>query len=506
MASRPHVVVRSLLICGAAASLMWAAETTPPVPTNAVPWTESFSMVISGQDRVFAVYHGGNFMVLAPADATNRTLLLGQKDVVITAKFERDGVTGTRQRVRLSSFPEAVAEGDSGLFAARLEGDNLYFFGSLTTPATGKGRFDIIAVESSPSDAQIIANQLAGIPATDYVARLKAASLIREHAATQPNKEFWLSSSDNIISQVIDDASAAAAKTQDAGLLNQAITWSIETLHDTTKAGRVASAAWLKGTANADEIAKRLRHLGMEMYKDQWQPRAEALAKEFEDRFADISWKDADLFYRLGRWADLHGEYLPRAKDRSYRCYQAGYRANPNHQGIRNELGLPNMVKGDGTQTQISADFQHTPTGTLVPAPRGWKRGDRVEGDITWVDPQSETAYISAAVIETPDNPSMDLIWQNLEASLRSRPDFAIVEQDEPTFPQGLARRIRFTFREGRYARQHELILALNPAARVAVRLDAGFADDEQVAIHQVLLSTFDRLVIPNQRPLPVGK
>ena len=113
MASRPHVVVRSLLICGAAASLMWAAETTPPVPTNAVPWTESFSMVISGQDRVFAVYHGGNFMVLAPADATNRTLLLGQKDVVITAKFERDGVTGTRQRVRLSCTPriERVSTG-----------------------------------------------------------------------------------------------------------------------------------------------------------------------------------------------------------------------------------------------------------------------------------------------------------------------------------------------------------------------------------------------------------
>jgi len=506
MPSRINVVVRSLLICAACASLVWAADTTPHVASTAVPWTESFTMAINGQDRLFASYHGGNFMVLAPADASNRTLLLGEKDVVIAAKFERDGVTGSRQRVRLSSFPDAVAEGDSGLFAARLEGDNLFFFGALMTPASGKGRFDIVAVESAPSDAQIIANQLSGIPAIDYAARLKAASLIREHAATQPNKEFWLSSSDNVIAQVIDDATAAAAKTQDAALLNQAITWSLDILHDTTKACRVASAGWLKGTPHADEIAKRLRHLGMDLYKDQWQPRAEALSKEFEDRFADISWKDADLFYRLGRWADLHGEYLPRAKDRSYRCYQAGYRANPNHQGIRNELGLPNMVKGDGTQTQISADFQHATTGTLVPAPRGWKRGDRVEGDITWVDPQSETAYISASVIETPDNANMDLLWQNLEGSLRARPEFAIVEQDEPTFPQGLARRIRFTFREGRYARQHELIMALNPAARVAVRLDAGFADDEQVALHQVLLSTFDRLVIPNQRPTPAGK
>ena len=501
MPSRLNVVIRALLIGGATASMMWAAEALPHRATQALPWTESFTMAIGGQERVFAVYRAGNYLVLAPADAKNRTLLLGQKDVVLAAKFERDGVTGPRQRVRLSSFPDAVAEGDSSLFAARLEGDNLFFFGSLTTPASGKGRFDIVAVEAAPSDAQIIASQLAGIPATDFAGRLKAAQLIREHAATQPNKEFWLSASDNVITQVIDDAVAAAAKAQDPALLNQAITWAVDVLHDITKAGRVASAAWLKGTSHADDIAKRLRHLGMEMYKDQWQPRAEALVKEFEDRFADINWKDADQFYRLGRWADLHGDYLPRAKDCSYRCYQAGYRANPNHQGIRNELGLPNMVKGDGTQAQVSADFQHAETGTLVPAPRGWKRGDRVEGDITWVDPQSETSYIAAAVIETPDNPGLDLLWQNIENTLRSRPEFAIVEQDEPTFPQGLARRIRFTFREGRYQRQHELVLALNPAARVAVRLDAGYADDEQIAIHQVLMSTFDRLVIPNQRP-----
>lgn len=485
----------SLALSGALAPV-WAAE-------GSHPWTESFSMLIGGQERVFAVYQGTSYLVLTANDAANRALLLGQKDVVIASKFERDGVTGARQRVRLAGFPEAVAEGDTALFSTKLEGDNLFLFGSLTMPAEGKGRFEITVTSAAPSDAQVIAGQLAGIPATDYAARLKAANLIRERAAVQSNKEFWLSASDNVISQVIDDAAAAAAVARDPVLLNQAITWAIEVLHDSTKAGRVASAAWLRESPQADDVAKRLRRLGMEWYKDQWRPRTEALGQEFEDRFAEISWKDADLYYRLGRWADLHGDYLQRAKDRSYRCYQAGYRANPNHQGIRNELGLPNTVRGDGTQVQVSADYQHPETGTLVPAPRGWKRGDRVEGDITWVDPQSETAYIAAAVIETPNVSNLDILWQNIEGSLRARPDFTITEQDEPTFPQGLARRIRFTFREGRYARQHELILALNPAAHAAVRLDAGFADDEQAQVHQILLSTFDRLVIPNQRPTP---
>ena len=506
MISRLHVIARSLIICGTAVSLAGAVEAHAPAAVQAVPWSESFTMAISGQERVFALYHGGSYLVLGPADASNLKMLLGQKDVVINAKFVREAVVGSRQQVHLSSFPEVIAEGDAGLFATRLEGDNLYFFGSLVTPATGKGNFTITAVESAPSDAQIIAAQLAGIPPADYAARFKAANRIREQAASQPNKEFWLAASDNVIAQIIDDATAAATATKDLVLLDQAITWCVEILHDTTKAGRVASLPWIRNSAQADAIAKRLRHLGMEMYKDQWQPRAEALSKEFEDRFAEISWKDADAYYRLGRWADLHGEDLPRTKDRSYRCYEAGFRANPNHQGIRNELGLPNMVRGDGTQTQTNADFLHVETGTLIPAPQNWKRGDRVEGDFTWVDPQSETSYLSASIIQTPENPTLEGLWQNVEGALRSRPEFNIVDQDDPTFPQGLARRFRFTFREGRYLRQHELILALNPTARVAVRLDAGFADDEQAAIHQVLLSTFDRLVIPNQAPSPVKK
>lgn len=467
------------------------------------PWSESFTMSIGGQERTFASYHGGNYLVLAATDGANRTLLLGTKDIVLTAKFERDGVTGTRQRVRLSGFPDIVAEGDAQLFATRLEGDNLYFFGTLTMADVGKGKLDITAVEVAPSDAQIIARQLADVAPGDYAGRLKAAAAIRDRAQTQPNKEFWLASADNIVAQIIDDASTAAEKAKDPALANQAITWAIDVLKDPTKAGRVASSAWLRtpGQVGADEIAKRMRRLGLELYKEQWRPRVEALSMEYEDRFAAINWKDADAYYRLGRWADLHGDFLPRARDRSYRCYQAGYRANPNHQGIRNELGLPNAVRGDGTQAIGTADYQHAPTGALVPAPQGWKRGDRIEGDITWIDPSSETTYIAATVIETPDNMQMDGLWNGVIAALRSKPEFQITEEEEPLFPQGIAKRMRFTFREGRYLRLHETILAFNSQARTAVRLDSAYSDEEAQSVHTALLSTFDRLVIPSVRP-----
>ena len=485
-----------------AALLAWSAATVASA-ADEFPWRESFAMQISGQERTFASYHGGSYLVLSPADAANHALLLGRKDVVLTAKFERDGVTGTRQRVRLSGFPEVVAEGDTQLFAARLEGDNLYFFGTLTMLDEGKGRLEIAMVEAAPSDAQIIERQLAHIAPSDYAGRIKAAGAVRDRAQSQPNKEFWLSAADNVVAQAIDDAAAAAEKAKDPALVNQAITWAIDALKDPTKAGRIASAAWLRapGQAGADELAKRMRRLGLEMYKDQWRPRIEALSMEYEDRFAAINWKDADSYYRLGRWADLNGEFLPRARDRSYRCYQAGYRANPNHQGIRNELGLPNSVRGDGTQATVTADYQHSVTGALVPAPQGWKRGDRIEGDITWIDPSSETTYIAASVIETPDSMTMDNLWSGVISSLRVKPEFQIIEEEEPLFPQGIAKRLRFTFRDGRYVRSHETILAFNTQAHAAVRLDAGFADEEAATVHAAVLSTFDRLVIPNTRP-----
>ena len=470
------------------------------------PWTETFTMALGGKERLFASYQGNPYLIIEAADASNSAILIGRKDVVVVAKFERDGVSATRQRLQLSTIPGVVAEGDTQLFATRLEGDNLYFFGTLSMDDTG-GRLEIRAVETAPSDAQIIAQRLSGLKPGDYLERLNAANDIRERNRSQPNKEFWLSAADNIVAQVIDDAAAAAESAKDPALLNQAVSWAIELLKDPTKAGRIASAGWMRapGMAGADELAKRMRRLGLELYKNEWRPRAEALSLEFEDRFAALSWKDADGFYKLGRWADLHGEFLPRPRDRSYRCYQAGYRANPNHQGIRNELGLPNQVSGDGGLASITADYQHTPTGTLVQAPQGWKRGERIEGDITWTDPSSETAYIAATVIEAPVNLPIDALWANALTSQRAKTDFQLVEEDEPLFPQGLAKRARFTFREGRYLRHHEMLLAFNPQARVAVRLDASFAEEELPQVHTTLLATFDRLVIPNMRPGAAG-
>jgi hypothetical protein len=470
------------------------------------PWTETFTMPLGGKERLFANYQGDPYLLIEAADASNTAILRGRKDVVVIAKFERDGVSSSRQRLKLSTIPGVIAEGDSQLFATHLEGDNLYFFGTLSMDEAG-GRLEVRAVETAPSDAQIIAQRLTGLKPGDYLERLKAANDIRERNRTQPNKEFWLSAADNIVAQVIDDAAAAAQANKDPVLLNQAITWAIELLKDPTKAGRIASAEWMRapGASGTEALAKRMRRLGLELYKNEWRPRAEALSLEFEDRFAALSWKDADNFYKLGRWADLHGEFLPRARDRSYRCYQAGYRANPNHPGIRNELGLPNQAGDDGGLAAMTADYLHTPTGTLVPAPHGWKRGERIEGDITWTDPNSETAYIGATVIETPVNVPIDVLWANALAVQRAKTDFQLIEEDEPLFPQGLAKRMRFTFREYRYMRHHEMLLAFNPRARVAVRLDASFAEEELSQVHATLLSTFDRLVIPNLRPGAAG-
>ena len=472
----------------------WAAEG---------PWAETFTLPIAGDERTMVVHDSSTWLLIQPADIGNIPLLTGRKEVVLETKCARELQDGNRVRMSLGSYPGWIAEGPSEVWATAIDIDNLYLYGILESRDGETPRLTVTHVEPAPSDAQVIAKHLKDIATRDWNARLKAAEWVRSQSTHQPNKEFWLSSSDGVIGQVIDDAALAAGETRDLLLLDQAITWSVEMLHDIPRAGRIASAPWIKSTpgATADALSRRLRRLGLEMYRDLWRPRAEALTLEFEDRFLAIGWKDADAFYRLGRWADTNGEFLPQAKDRTYRCYQAGFKADPNHQGIRNELGLPNTVHGDGTRVEESGDFIHHATGVTVPIPQGWKRGDRLAGDITWIDPTSETAYISASIINTPDSDILDATWATVTAPLTAREGFSMVNQEDLNFAQGGARRMHYRFKEGKYIRQGEVLLAVHAGAHLGVRLDASFADEEADNVRRLMMIAFGRMVIPDQAP-----
>ena len=488
MLSRCLLVVPALLAGGLACAVEPA---TTPAPK---PWTETFSMTLKGKERTYAVHNGNSYLIASVDDFTDPTFL-DQKDVVVNVKIGRVD----HGHVKLYNLPKVDATGATELWRTRIDGDNLYAFGRVTRNGAATA-FTIVAVEGAPSDSQIIAEKLATVPAADFKARLEAAVWAKEMGAKQGNREYWLVAADGIISQVIDDAAAQAEAGKDVALVLKAMDWCTELLHDIPRAARTGSAAWIRqaGGAGAEEVAKRMRRWDLEFYSGQWRPRGDALAQEFQDRFAAVGWRDAEGYYKLGRWADANAEVLPRARELSYRSYQAGFRANPNHNGIRRELGMEPTSEGPGG-AQAQTDFKDGTSGVMVPAPTGWSRTDPIDGDVTWIDPGSDTAYITVKVLRIADaSNDFKTLWNGQLLSVQIKTGFTNLSDEKLTFAQGEARKLRYSYREGRYVRVAELIVAQNPVSKTSVRIDAGATENEAANVGKQVTATFSKLVIPN--------
>jgi len=488
-----HLILTSLLFGG----LLTAADPVPPV-ANDKPWKETFSMTLKGKDRTYVVYQDNSYLLATPEDLADPGFL-NHKDVVVAAKLGRiaNGV------VSFYNLPKVISTGPTELWRTRIDGDNLYVFGRFTV-RDGVQYFAITAAETAPSDQQIIDKKLAGIPADNHDARLAAAAWARDMGVVQGNREFWLVAADTIISQVVDDAVAKAETTKDVALILKAMGWCQDLLKDIPRAARIGSAAWIRmvGGSGAEDVAKYMRRWDLEFYAGQWRPRGDALAQEYQDRFAAIGWRDAEGYYKLGRWADANTEMLPRARELSYRCYQAGFRANPSHNGIRRELGMDAAKDGDASTPQ--GEFKDTLSGISIPVPPGWNRTDPIGGDATWIDPTSDTAYITAKVLRNlPSLADFGAIWTSQLGSAQSKTDYTNLAEEKLTYAKGEARLLRYTYREGRYLRMAALIVAVNPAANAALRLDANGADTEAEAVNKQLTTLFEQVIIPDASMLP---
>jgi hypothetical protein len=489
-----RLLVPTLLFSG----LAFAADPILHAPAHDKPWKETFGMTLKGKERTYVVYQDNSYL-LATAEDLADPAFLDHKDVVIAAKLGRVA----NGRVTFYNMPKVSAYGPMELWRTRIDGDNLYVFGRFSV-VDGISTFTITAAESAPSDQQIIDRKLATIPAGDLDARLAAATWARDMGVQQGNREFWLVAADNIISQVIDDAVAKAEAGKDVGLVLKAMGWCQDLLRDIPRAARIGSAPWIRqvGGAGAEEVAKYMRRWDLEFYGGQWRPRGDALAQEFQDRFTAIGWRDAEGYYKLGRWADANAEVLPRARELSYRAYQAGFRANANHNGIRRELGMESVQDGGASAGQ-QGEYKDTLTGISVPVPPGWNRTDPIGGDATWIDPTSDTAYITAKVLRNLEDLSdFQAIWASQLSSVQSKSEFAPLADDKPAFANGQARMLRYSYREGRYQRMAALIVALNPNGKGALRLDANGADTEAEAVLKQLNALFAQVVIPDASAL----
>lgn len=488
----PFAILRQLPLVGV---MLLATGLSAAEPEQ--PWSESFQMRLQDRDRTFVVRNGDAYLLLEKGDLGAPDFIAG-KEVSVLAKFERtDG-----QRAYFFGLDRLVALADLEVWANRLEGDNLHLFG-LATRGTEDGTIEIRvrSVVVGRSDQQQVDDRLAKVATDDFKGRLAVAAWAREQAETQGNDDWWRLSAETIIARTAEAAAEKANAVQDATLLSEAFAWAMDQAKDKVLAARLASQPWFVDQPQAIAAAKRLTALGFDRYQDVWRPRTESLTLQFEDEFAAIPWRDADAFYKLGRWVDRHSEDLPRARDLSFRCYQAGYRADGSHPGIRRELGLG--AGGGGAEERrdnsLNGPYRVDDYGIIVGGPEGWDRQRPIEGDALWIDPQSDTAYIGLRLLRPdPTTETLDLAWDAALLTWRVRSAFSTTaEPVEAVVPSGQGRSLEFVFQEGTDLRSAQLILVYQPVAKVGVVLVASFLPEEAERARAALLDAVSKVTIP---------
>lgn len=471
-----------------AASCLGHAAETAPAPA---PWSDTFTMPLRDQERTFVTWENATWLVIEKPELKDPAFLDGKEATLIAKLMRTEGGRAwfyDMAGIEVTAHPE--------LWRARIDGDNLYLFGRFLRDGDNL-RLIVAGVANAPSDQQVIAARLDTVKAEDWDGRLAVGTWVRDQANQHGNREFWLASADAIASRVVDDILVAAEAKKDVALLLRAMTLCMESLNDPGRAARVGSTDWARKSQGAEEIALRMRKLNYEFIAGRWLPRAEAAAAEFEARFNALSWSDADGFYKLGLWCDANADLLPRAREMSFRCFQAGFRGDPNHNAIRRELGLEAVSDKTGVGIP-QGDHRDPLSGVAVKGPEGWKRAAPIDGDATWIDPASETAYITAKLIRGEQVAGdFTALWNAQLATVQARTGFSDMAQAELTVTGGKARHLRYAYQEGRFTRLGDLILIQNPAGKAAVRLNASYAETEQEAVRKLALGMVPLVVIP---------
>jgi hypothetical protein len=426
------------------------------------PWAESFAMEVKGKERRFVVHKGTSWLEVTLPEVAAGDLAT---DIMLPAKIR--GTPARAGRASLHGLETLELAGAPDLWSGFLEDDNVYILASAEPGPPFRLR--VRAVLGAPGDREVIAARLAQASAQDWDARLAACRWIRATAAIQGNRDFWLNQADIATLELVRDATDAAARAADGALLERAVGWCLEDLRDQSRAAETASAPWLAGPA-AERISLRMRGLGFAQYRDRWYPRAEALTREFDDRWAALAPDDADGFFRLGRWADSQAEVLPRSKDYSFRCFQAGYRADPDHNGIRRELGLAPVA--GGARRQAPAADQRPgawdPSGLRVPTPPDWLSSP-VGAATVFTSPAHAGASITVTFPAGGDG--IDAAMDQARSQTADLPGLQILEEGAFPFPLGEARRLRYSTSAGEGSMTAQIVLLRIEGAGPLVRL-----------------------------------
>lgn len=510
MVTRPrrlHCLVPALI----AALASWTAT---DLTAAEEPWEATWTMDLQGEERAFVDHLGESYLLVAEKDFDD-PLFLNRKDIVLRAKFA--GQQGDQPR--FFNLSRIAVAGQLDALNAAASGDNLYLLGRIEATDGNRYRLTIAHILTAPSDATIIADRLATVASDDYNGRIEVARWARERSEQEGNRAFWTEASLDIVRTTARAAAARAEATGDGAFLLMAMDFAIQEAGDRTLAAELGTAEWVRTSESAEMVTARMQELGFvfhEVANDEfvgWLPKNESLVRAFEARYQAIDWRDAEAFFELGSSTDELVDVLPRARELSHRAFQAGFRANPNHNGIRRALGLEPVDESVSQGPRVvEARFFHASTGVMVTGPDGWVRDDTAGGTVahaTWIDRLSDTAFISVRVFDPAfTDGDMQVAWDGLVGDVQLRPDFAAGATSEEAGDGGTQiRRMGYTHTESDYQRSGVLTLVYDPAQSLAVGINASYVGDEEPATLTGMQQVLDNIVLPIPSPeVPEGE
>ncbi|NRA38045.1 MAG: hypothetical protein HRU15_07895, partial [Planctomycetes bacterium] len=389
-----HVLARVIIVSVLFMHISHAVEAVKP-------WTDEWSMDLRGVERWFVEYEKNNYLETIEADLDDLQFLVN-KDVLIQGKFKQIQNNG----IELYNYPTLRMGGNTELWSTIIDGDNVYVLGKVrSVNAQGELIFQNKFVLRAPSDAIVIANKLSEIDESDLDARVKFAAWVRKAGKNMGNRNVWMTAADNIVDHAITELSAQAERQKDVGKLLKAMKWSTDGLSDSKRAAKLGSSAWISEIQgdHSQQVKERMSKLGLTTLNGQWMTKREKVIKEFTFRLADIGANDAKAYYDLALNIAKYRDVLPEALELKHKALQQGFLNNPRSNILRRALGKETIEESD-KKTADANEFSDGKSGFVISPPEKWIRAkEAMDGDVTWLDPSSTTAYISLTVLNATD-------------------------------------------------------------------------------------------------------
>lgn len=445
------------------------------------PWTDEWSMTLKGSERWYVEHNERNYLEVIPADLDGLDFLVG-KDVMIQSKFKQlEGTT-----VQFYNFPTLVVGADSESWSTIIEGDNVYVLGKVVKLDERRLKFKTDAVLRAPSDSAIIASKLSEIDENDHDARIAFARWVRKEGNNMGNRAVWMTAAENIADNSVRAISKQAKDQRNVVLLLKAMTWCTDELSDKSRAAKLGSQEWV-GELSEEKtkaIIDRMSILGLVKHEGKWMTKREQKIADFHKKLRSIAPDNAEGFFALANDIAQYRDALPEAIELQHHALQVGLRHNPSSNILRKALGKKS-VEEEREAEGVLAAFTDTQTSLSVAVPAGWQRSPEIiDGDVTWIDPSSTTAYISLVLIRGAKSANFAELFAKQLEPYQGKQGY----EEKNATSLGLAsasREARFTMKEGREQREGILSCLLFIEADTAYVVYASFLDKEAAQVEK---------------------